>query len=177
MCTKRIQRQSTGDKSVMIKPMARVALFEWEGREYDHSPKTADWYWALGILAVATAIASALFSNYLFAVLVIIAAVTIALHGARHPPIHRFSIVEQGLAIGDELHPFEKMISFSVLEDIEGELPPLLSIKNESWFSPHLMIPLEGVDADAVYLYFLHHVDEAKHEHSLSDLVAAWLGF
>lgn len=157
--------------------MARSIIFEWEGQEYDHNPKSADWYWALGIVAVASAIAAALFSNYLFALLIIVAAVSIALHGAKHPPTHRFRVVEHGLVIGDELYPFEHMISFSVLEDIEGVLPPILSIKNESWLSPHLMIPLTGVDADAVFLHFLHHVDEGKHQHHFTDVVAAWLGF
>ena len=157
--------------------MPRDALAEWEGREYDHSPKSADWYWALGINAAASAIASILFNNYLLAVLIIAATATIALHAAKVPPIHRFRLVERGLVIGDELHPFEKMMSFSVLEDVEGMLPPLLSIKNETWLSPHLVIPLGGVDADAVYAYFLQHVDEGEHKHSFTDLVAAWLGF
>lgn len=157
--------------------MTRAALFEWEGQEYDHSPKSGDWYWALGIIAIAATVACILFGNYLFAILIVIATVTIALHSMKHPPIHRFRVVEQGLVIGDELYAFDNMISFSVLEDIENELPPLLSIKNESWLSPHLMIPLEGVDADGVYEYFLHHVQEEKHEHKLSDLLAAWLGF
>jgi len=157
--------------------MPRTALFEWEGREYPHSPKSADWYWVIGIIAVASTIASILFGNYLLALLVVIATVTIALHGAKLPPLHRFRVVERGLAIGDELYPFDNMISFSVLEDIEGELPPLLSIKNDSWLSPHLMIPLEGVDAETVYAYFLQHVDEGQHSHTFTDLVAAWLGF
>ncbi|MFA7302410.1 MAG: hypothetical protein WC030_01545 [Candidatus Paceibacterota bacterium] len=157
--------------------MARTVIFEWEGREYDHNPKSADWYWALGIIAIAAAIATLLFGNYLFAVLILVAAVTIALHGAKHPPVHRFRIVEHGLVIGEELYPFEHMISFSVLEDIEGELPPLLSIKNESWLSPHLTIPLSGVDADAVYEHLLHHIDEGAHPHTVTDLMAAWLGF
>lgn len=157
--------------------MPRTVLFEWEGMEYDHTPKSADWYWALGIIAAAAAVASVLFGNYLFAFLVIAAAAAIALHAAKQPVLHRFRLVEQGLAIGDELHPFERMISFSILEDIEGELPPFLSIKNETWFSPHLMVPLEGVDADAVYEYFLQHVDEGEHTHTFADLVAAWLGF
>ena len=157
--------------------MLRDALFEWEGREYEHSPKSADWYWALGIIAAAAAIASILFSNYLLAFLVVAAASAIALHAAKEPPLHRFRLVEQGLVIGEEVHPFERMISFSVLEDVDGELPPLLSIKTETWFSPHLVIPLAGVDADEVYAYFLQHVDEGEHRHTLSDLVAAWLGF
>ena len=157
--------------------MPRNALLEWEGREYDHSPKSDDWYWALGIISVAGTVAAILFGSYLIATLIIIAAATLALHAAKHPPLHRFQLVEQGLFIGDELHRFERMLSFSVLEDIEGVLPPMLSIKTESWFSPHLVVPLEGVDADAVYAYFLHHVDEDEHHHTLSDLVAAWLGF
>ena len=157
--------------------MSRDVLLEWEGKEYDHNPKSADWYWALGIIAAAAAIASILFSSYLLALLIIAAAAAIALHAAKQPPTHRFRLVEQGLVIGDEMHPFEKMISFSVLEDVEGELPPLLSIKNETWFAPHLVIPLEGVDADMVYEYFLQNVDESEHTHTFSDLVAAWLGF
>ena len=157
--------------------MSSVALLEWEGREYDHNPKDTDWYWTLGILAVAGTIASLLFSNYLLALLIIIATAALALHAAKVPPLHRFRLVEQGIMIGDEMHPFEKMISFSVLEDIEGEFPPMISIKTESWLSPHLIIPLENVDVDMVYGYFLQHVDEEEHKHSLADLVAAWLGF
>ena len=157
--------------------MPRVTLLEWEGREYDHNPKSADWYWALGIIAAAGTIALILFGEYLLAILVIVAASVIAIHAAKVPQLHHFQLVDQGLIIGEELHPFDRMISFSMLEDIEGKLPPLLSIKNESWLSPHLMIPLEGVDADLVYVYFLRHVDEKEHQHTLSDLVAAWLGF
>jgi hypothetical protein len=157
--------------------MLRAALLEWDGREYDHNPKSADWYWALGIVAAAGTIALILFGEYLLAVLVIVAASVIAIHVAKVPPLHHFQLVDQGIMIGEELHPFDRMISFSMLEDIEDKLPPLLSIKNESWLSPHLMIPLEGVDADRVYEHFLRHVDEVAHQHTFSDLVAAWLGF
>lgn len=154
-----------------------TVIAEWTGREYDHNPKSADWYWVLGIVAVVGVIVSILLSSYLLSLLIIIAAATIALHAAKEPPLHRFRLVENGLLIGDEPHPFERMTSFSVLEDIEGAFPPVLSIKTESWHSPHLMIPLGGVDADMVYAYFLHHVDEGEHHHTFVDLVAAWLGF
>ena len=53
----------------------------------------------------------------------------------------------------------------------------MLSIKTESWLSSHLIIPLEGVDADMIYAYFLQRVDEGEHRHTFVDLVAAWLGF
>jgi hypothetical protein len=157
--------------------MPREAILEWEGREYDHNPKSADWYWALGIIAVAATVAAVLFGNYLLAVLVLVAATALALHAAKQPPLHRFRLVEQGIVIGEELHHFGSMLSFSVLEDVEGELPPMLSIKTKNWLSPHLVIPLQGVDADTIYAFFLQHVDEGEHSHAFSDLVAAWLGF
>ncbi len=157
--------------------MPRAALLEWEGREYDHNPKSTDWYWVLGIVTVASTIASILFGNYLLAALIVIAAVALALHASKVPPLHRFRLVEEGIMVGDDIHPFERMISFSVLEDVKDEYPPMLSIKTESWLSPHLIIPLDGVDVDGVYNYFLNHVEEAEHPHTFVDLVAAWLGF
>lgn len=152
-------------------------IAEWQGREFEHSPKSADWYWALGIITVAGAIASILFGNYLLAVLILIAATAIALHAAKEPPIHTFKLVEKGLVIDTDLHSFDRMISFSVFEDISGELPPLLSIKSDSWHSPHIVIPLKDIDVDLLYAYFLERVDEHEHHPSLIDVVAAWVGF
>ena len=153
------------------------AVFEWEGQEYEHNPKSADWYWAIGIIATTAAIASLLFANYLLALLIIIAAITLALHAAKKPVVHHFKLTDRGLLIDTSLHPYEHMRTFSVFEYIEVDKPPVLSIHTESWFFPHLLIPLIEVDADAVYLYLLEHIDEAEHHHTLSDLVAAWLGF
>lgn len=153
------------------------ALLAWEGREYDHNPKDSDWYWSLGIIAVAGAIAAVLFGNYVVAVLIIVAAGAVGLHAAKQPPLHQFRLFEHGLMIGDEMYPFSAILSFSVLEDIKGEYPPMLSIKTERWLAPHLIIPLEGVDADTVYAYFLSQVNEEAHHHTFADVVAAWLGF
>lgn len=157
--------------------MSQDVIAEWSGKEYEHDPKSADWYWALGIIATASAIACIIFSNYLFAILVLFAAAAIALHANKESSVHLFKLTSVGLMIGDVLHPFERMTSFTVLEDIEGKLPPLLSIKTESWHSPHLEIPLDGVDPDMVYHHLLSHVDEGEHHHTFVDLVAAWLGF
>ena len=155
----------------------RSAIFEWEGKEYEPVERSADWYWALGIIAIAGSIAAILFANYLIALLILAAAFALGTHAAKKPETHRFLVTEDGLWTGNEFHPFDRMLSFSMLEDIEGELPPLLSIHTEGWLSPHLVIPLEGVDADAVYTYFYEHVDEGEHRHTWSDLLAAWLGF
>ena len=157
--------------------MAAPVLLEWTGREYDHEPKSADWFWALGIIGAASTVAAILFAQYLLAVLIVVAAGSLALHANKVPKEHRFRLVEDGLMIGEELHPFSRMLSFCSLEHIDGEEAPWLSVKTESWLSPHLVIPLEGVNPDVVYAHFLRHVDEDAHHHTVVELVAAWLGF
>lgn len=157
--------------------MPRNALFEWEGKEYERVDRTPDWYWALGIIVLACAAAAALFGNYLFAIVIVSAGAAIALHAAKEPPTHRFRVFDEAFAIGDEFYAFDRMTSFCVLEDIEGEFPPTLSIHTEYWLAPHLHVPLVDVDADAVYAHFLARVDESVHHPTFSDLVATWLGF
>lgn len=152
-------------------------VFEWEGVEHEHRERSADWYWALGIITVAGTVASLLFADYLLALVILAAAFALALHAAKKPRVHRFLLTDAGLTIGAELHPYERMRSFAILEYIEGDLPPVLSIKTEHWLAPHLLIPLNDVDADRVYDYLLDRVDEGEHPPTMADVVAGWLGF
>ena len=156
--------------------MNREVLFSWEGKESEREEKSSDWYWTLGIISAALIVASVLFGNILLSILIAVAAGTIVLHALKHPPTHRFELTHDGLFIGNDFHPFERMTSFTVLEDIEGAHPPVLSVKTESVFASHLVIPLENVDVDGVYAVFLEYVDEGEHPHSFTDLVAHWLG-
>ena len=157
--------------------MAQHAAFEWEGVEYEHRERGADWYWALGVVAIAGIVASILFANYLLALVIVAAAVALGLHAAKKPPVHQFRITEEGLEIGHEMHPYSRMRSFAILEYIEGDRPPVLSIKTEHWLAPHLLIPLNDIDADALYDYLLDRVDEGEHPPTIADVVAGWLGF
>ncbi|HVX90085.1 MAG TPA: hypothetical protein VHC20_00275 [Candidatus Paceibacterota bacterium] len=149
--------------------MPRPPIFEWEGTEYTFKEKTADWYWAVGIIAVAAAIASLLFGNVILAILIIVAAASVAIAAAKQPRAHRFAVTEQGLTIGDRLYPYDTMLHYSVLEYVDLDLPPALSIKTRSLFAPHLLIPLVDVDPDEVYEYLSLHLDEGNHHTSVVD--------
>jgi hypothetical protein len=149
--------------------MPRPPLYEWEGSEYAFEEKGADWYWAVGIIAIAAIIACILFGNIILALLVAAAAIAIALQAAKHPRTHRFSIYDRGLAIDDRLYLFEDMLSFSVLEYVDESLPPSLSVKTKHFLAPHLLIPIVGYDPVEIYAFFLGHVDEGRHDESLFD--------
>lgn len=151
--------------------MARQPIFEWQAHEYAFEEKSADWYWALGIIAVAGFIACVLFGNLILGLVVVAAAGAIGLQAAKHPRIHRFAITDDGILIDNNLYPYSNMLHFSVLEYPDPTLPPSLSIKTKSLLSPHLLIPIDGPDPLDVYEYVLNHLPDGKHEESVIDRI------
>ncbi|HEX8946628.1 MAG TPA: hypothetical protein VF829_00210 [Candidatus Paceibacterota bacterium] len=149
--------------------MSRAPRFEWNAKEHEFDDKPAEWYWGLGIVAASGVIASILFGNYLLALVLITAAFAIALQAAKEPRAHYIALSEDGLIIEHRLYPFDLMRSFSMLEYIDAAKPPVLSIKTHSLLAPHLMIPLDGVDADAVYAFMFAYVEEDEHRETFVD--------
>ena len=151
--------------------MPRAVFFEWEAEGYVFDEKNADWYWALGIIAVAGAIASALFGNIILALLILVAAGTLALSNAKRPKIHLFRITEEGVMIDGILYSYDSILSFSVLEYIDPNRAPALSLKTSKLLAPHLVIPIVGYDPLEIYEFFADHIEEGRHEESLVDRV------
>lgn len=151
--------------------MARTPIFEWEGREYRFEEKGSDWYWSLGIVATAAAIACILFGNVLLAFVIVAAAGAIAISAAKGPSMHRFALWDDGISIDDHLYVFDDMLHFSVLEYVDETLPPSLSVKTKRFLAPHLLIPIIGHDPLEIYEYVSLHLPEGSHEHSVMDRV------
>ncbi len=143
---------------------SRAALFEWHAPEYHVTEKSTDWYWALGIIAIAIAVAAILFSNVLLAVMVLVGAGAIALVANRPAREHRFALTEEGVVVDNDEWPYDSIISFSMIEYLDETLPPFLSIKTRSILVPHLSIPVEDVDVDEVYAFLSAHLVEEDHK-------------
>ena len=155
--------------------MRPTTVFEWYGKEYVFEEKNADWYWAVGIIAIAAMVACVLFNNILLALVVLAAATALALTTAKRPRTHRFSIYDIGVGIDNNLYLYEDMVDFSVLEYIDETLPPSLSIKTNHILAPHILIPIVDHDPVEVYEYVSQHLPDGMHEHSLFDRITAFL--
>ncbi len=151
--------------------MARPPLFEWHAREYAAEEKSADWYWALGIVAIALVIVCILFNEILLGIVVLAAAVALALQAAKRPRIHRFAIVDTGILVDNNLYQYDNMLHFSVLEYADETIPPALSIKTKHLLAPHLLIPIIDHDPVDIYEYISLHLPEGKHDESIIDRV------
>jgi len=151
--------------------MPRPALFEWRAPEYHIREKSTDWYWALGILSFAIAVASILFGNILLAIVVICGAWSIGLVAKRKPKEHFFALTEEGIMVDTDVWSYDSVISFSMIEYLDETLPPFLSVKTRSIIVPHLSIPLEGVDVDAVYAFLSAHLEEDEHKLTVAEYI------
>jgi len=112
----------------------------WEAPEHNHIEKTSDWYWILGIIAVAGSVASIIFGNVLFSIVILLGATTMFITGNRKPRIIPFEVSARGIRIDDVLYPYTTLQSFYLDEDNLPE--PQLLAKPKKLFAPLLILPV-----------------------------------
>ena len=145
----------------------------WSAYEHEHVERKSDWFWALGIIAVSAALTSILFSNVLFALLIILAATVLAMMARRPPSLHEFELSNRGIRVGDEIYTYNEIISFWVHED---DAQPLLLIDTKKFMSPNLIIPLEGVDPAHVRTFLSKRANELPMQESLAHRILELFG-
>ncbi|HVM73423.1 MAG TPA: hypothetical protein VMU13_00905 [Candidatus Paceibacterota bacterium] len=154
-------------------PQSRVIL-RWSAYEHEHIERGGDWFWALGIIAVCIALVSILFHDFLFAVVIIIAAVTIAILAFHPPELVEFEISERGIRVAGKLHRYDEIISFWV-ED-EHDRAPILLVDTVKFMHPNIIIPIEHIDPHLVRSYLKEHCDEVPMREPLSHQILEFFG-
>ncbi|MAZ56370.1 hypothetical protein CL653_01100 [bacterium] len=123
-----------------------VKAVAWEAPEHNHCEKTGDWFWILGIVTVVGALTMFFFGNFLFAILILIAGLTIGLVANQEPTLTHFAVSTRGLRVGNSLYPYSTLECFYIDEDnLAG--PQLLARSKKMFMSLIVMpIPEEYVD-------------------------------
>ena len=148
----------------------------WKAHEYEYREKSVDWFWALGIIATTGATAAVVLGNILFAVLIVIGTLTLALYAVRKPNLTQFEINDRGIRIDNTIHPYTSLDSFWV-DDIDERALPKLLIKSKKTLMPYIIIPLDRVSpADVRECLFLY-LDEEEHTEPLPHKIMDYLGF
>ncbi len=153
------------------------STLSWKMYEYEHTPKTSDWYWALGIVAIAIAIVSIFLGNLLFGLFAIIAAVTLALHAAKPPRLLDYHLTPRGVIIEKKMYPHHTLDSFWVVE-YEHKANKIL-LKSSKLLMPYIVMPLPHdihPDEARVILFDLG-LPEVEHHEPLVHEVMEYLGF
>ena len=80
-----------------------MANLQWSALEYEEKERSKDWFWALGIIVVTSSIASVIFGNYFFAVLLILGGFLLGFFATKKPEMVQYELTERGLKIRTRL--------------------------------------------------------------------------
>jgi hypothetical protein len=158
----------------MAKPNATPRI-SWQIEEYAHKDKGPDWFWALGVIAIAGAAVAVIYHNILFAIFIVLAAVILGAYAARRPDIIEVAISDAGIKIRRYFYPFEKIKSFGIDEAPTGNH---LIIESDRTINPVVSIPLPlTLDTEALGALLRTKLPEKPHEEQFSHKLLDHLGF
>jgi hypothetical protein len=120
----------------------------WSALEYEHRQHSSDWFWTLGIIGLGGAILAIVFSNVLFALFIVLGAVTLGLHAIKHPRVVSFEINDRGIVVDGTLFPYATLESYDIHDH---HRIPRLVIKSQKLVMPHITVPIEEVTPEDVY--------------------------
>lgn len=149
-------------------------VLRWSAYEHEHIERDSDWFWALGIAAICAAIVAILFHDFLFAVLIVLAATTIGMLARTPPDLMEFELSDRGIRAGGTLHRFEEVISFWV-EDHDVERP-LLLVDTTKFMAPNLIIPIEGIDPHTIRNYLRTRTKEVPMKEPVAHKILEFFG-
>ncbi|MEK7585490.1 MAG: hypothetical protein AAB455_03195 [Patescibacteria group bacterium] len=147
--------------------------FEWEALEYEPRAKSPSWSAAIVIGAGVIILIAALMKNFLLAVLVLLAAFALILHGHKSPEQLLIIVNRHGVRVRHLLYPFNTLRSFWVHDDLEEKK---MTLRSEKAFMPYLHLPLpDDLDHEALRLFLLEHLEEDRPEPTIIDALVEYL--
>jgi hypothetical protein len=159
----------------MLKSMDPESI-QWNASEFVYHEKSPDWYWILGILTVFGALISVVLRNVLFAILIIVAALIVALYASKRPSVGYFEINRRGVLVNKKLHPYSALESFWV-DEVVGQTPKLL-LTPKNTFSLQIVLPLHGdVDITNMRTLLSKNLEEVEQSESIVERVMELVHF
>lgn len=147
----------------------------WEAPEHNHIEKGGDWFFAFTIIFIAIVVSAILLGNTLFALLMAVAGLTLAISVSRRPAIIPFAVTVRGVRMGDELFPYSALDSYCIDED--DPKGPQLLIKVHHRFMPLMILPLPPDHVDDVEEILRDRLPEEHLEESIFIKLLEIFGF
>ncbi|MEX2052069.1 MAG: hypothetical protein WD991_00010 [Candidatus Paceibacterota bacterium] len=150
-----------------------VETISWSALEYEHTERSDDWFWALGVIVFASAAASAIFGNYFFALLIVLSGILLGYFATKHPDMVTFELNDKGIKIHDQIYLYQSIKSFWIDQE-----KPNLFIRSDRIFVPIISVPLESYLVEKVHEIFTVKgvIEEEMKEHP-SEKIMDFFGF
>jgi len=131
----------------------------WPVPEYDKHEKGGGWYIFYSLIAFLLILYSFLSGNFLFAVIIIIAAIVIVLRDGQEPDFVKISLTEEGVIVGKKFYDYDEFKNFSLVYKPKQEIKNLYFEFNNS-LKPRLSIPLKKMNPLLIRKSLLRYLPE-----------------
>lgn len=145
----------------------------WTALEHEHVERHPDWFWTVGILALGGAIIALIVGNVLFALFIIVCAVTLSLYALKHPQHVNYRIDDKGILVDTTIYPHQTLESFCIHEHHDSFR---LVVKSQKLFMPYILIPLDTVPPQDVRRALAGKLPEVYVPESISEKLLEALG-
>lgn len=146
----------------------------WTALEHEYVERNPDWFWMVGVVALGGAILALILGNILFALFIVVGAVTLSLYALKHPRMVDFEINDKGVIIEADLYPYQTLESFCIHE--HGASFRLL-VKSQKVFMPYLALPLGDVPPVEIRKALANKLPEIYVAESISEKLMERMGF
>ena len=147
----------------------------WEAPEHHHLERGSDWFWVLGIVAGCAFVATLLFGNFLFALVILLGACVMALMAGKRPAVLPFAVTTRGLRVGDTLYPYSTLDAYCI--DEQGPMGPQLLVRSRRLFMPLIIIPVPDEYVDDISFLIRDRLPEEDIEEPLANKLLELFGF
>ncbi|MCU0660153.1 MAG: hypothetical protein MUD00_00870 [Candidatus Pacebacteria bacterium] len=154
--------------------MEEKPTLEWSAPEYREKNRSVDWFWALGVIAVASAVTAIIYKNYLFAIFIILAALVLGFLAVRSPETILFKITAKDVELGREKYPYARLKSFFILEK---EAESILFVMSNRSVVPLISVPLGDTDPVRVREVLSVYLPEEHRDEPTAHKIMDYLGF
>jgi hypothetical protein len=150
----------------------RIQYLAWQVPEYEQPERNRRWY-LIATLFLLICLFFCFFeisqwkivflganSNFIFALILILAAIISIINDGRDPLLVDFKIGPEGINIGKKFYDYDVIKSFSVIYKPNLDIKHLYIEFNNSFVHPRLSINLYDQDPITVRNYLLRYLDE-----------------
>jgi hypothetical protein len=156
----------------MARPSYKI---EWDAHEYEHKERNQDWFWAVGIITISIAVVAVILGNVIFAILIIIGAISLSIFINRPPETLHVVIDERGITRGNVRYPYDTLDSFWI--DVDHPHKKII-LKSQKLLMPLIIVPFDdNVNPDRLEIILARHLKVEYHSLPFVEKVLEYLGF
>jgi hypothetical protein len=155
----------------------KTKIIEWSVPEYIQKAKSNDWYWGVGMIGLAGVVLSAVFGNFLLAVLIFIAGLLLFTFSSKAPEIITVEISEQGILIRNKLFPYYNIKSFWIIDRSDHGFSKLV-LHVDRFMDPIVSLPIHPeVALEDLREILLTFTTEEEIQEPITDRISDVIGF